>query len=657
MLERIARDPSIGALREPTALRLNEPAHPTAVPAGLNASAPARPTMPERQMLAGRLQATAHAPRPASPPDGSAPAFPLTARERHTLHPFTSLGATAGALARRALCLAVAVLAAATTLGATPGLAAAGVPPNAWSDPVAYVTQDGFNRVVYRATDDSIRELYYNYKTGGSWGQANLSALAKAPKADHVGLFNEFNASPRAYATPDFARVIYRGDDEHVHELYYKKDTRTKNASGTDWGHADLNVEAKAPTARAVDDPFGYYFDGFARVVYRDADGHIHELAYKKGSASVNANGSDWLHTDLTARYRGSLAGGPPTAFVTDKTARIVYRGTDGHVNELRYTPSTSPAWVPSDLTQRATAGVLAAPAASDPTGYYWDGYARVVYRGYDDAIHELAVVNGTAGESWQEVNLTSLTGAPKAHHGASPRAYTTKDDGFARVIYRDDDEQIHELNYKHGSGWGHSPLRFSPPSVGDPFGYDTPNDGQNLGDPFTRVVYRTRDGHIHEQYYEKAKPEIQWREGDLFSQSTEPASTDRRDTALIGGRRPQHRPGRAAPPTRRSSSKARPAHRVRHSREQLDSGCRSVGGGAHRVEREPRSGDQGGELLPRRRDREDVLAIALDSHTTILPHGRVRRTTRRGNASIPAARRQSGGADCVSPSATSCSG
>ena len=57
-------------------------------------------------------------------------------------------------------------------------------------------------------------------------------------------------------------------------------------------------------------------------------------------------------------------------------------------------------------------------------------------------------------------------------------------------------------------------------------------------------------------------------------------------------------------------------ARDIRTPPEQLDGAGRSVGRSAHRVEREPRAGDQRRELLPRRCDREDVLAIALDAHT-----------------------------------------
>ena len=64
----------------------------------------------------------------------------------------------------------------------------------------------------------------------------------------------------------------------------------------------------------------------------------------------------------------------------------------------------------------------------------------------------------------------------------------------------------------------------------------------------------------------------------------------------------------------------------IQNPPEQLDGGCRSVGRRAHRVERQPRAGNQGRELLPRRRDREDVLASPLHSHTAILPQTPARR-------------------------------
>jgi hypothetical protein len=418
------------------------------------------------------------------------------------LHPFSFRRAAARTLGRRRPA-AAAIAGAAIALGLAPGAASAGYGLLALSDPVAYsTTWDGYNRVVYRGMDNAIHELYYNHRTDGPWGEANLSQRAGAPAPGTV-------ARPRAYTTPDhFARVLYRGTDAHVHELYYKQGSAAQNESRNDWGHADLSKLADAPaSARILGDPFGYYFDGYARAVYRGFDLHIHELAYKPGTAAINPSGTDWRHTDLTANG-AALAAGDPAGFVMGTTARVLYRGFDGHIHQLSSTeaPASQPTWSRTDLSVAASAPT----AASDPTGYGWGGYARVVYRGVDNAVHELA----SPGATWSHGNLTAIAQAPKARADATPRAYTTNDDDHARVVYSGEDGSVHELSYGGPSpSWSH--LRLSGTlAIGDPFGYDTPKDITTAGDRYTRVVYRTIDLHVRELYSEKAHPG--WAEGDL---------------------------------------------------------------------------------------------------------------------------------------------
>ena len=78
-------------------------------------------------------------------------------------------------------------------------------------------------------------------------------------------------------------RVVYRGVDGHIHELYVT-DT---------WKHFDISQNTGAPTAAG--DPMGY-MTNVPRVVYRGVDGYIHELYVT----------DTWKHFDLS-----SATGGP----------------------------------------------------------------------------------------------------------------------------------------------------------------------------------------------------------------------------------------------------------------------------------------------------------------------------------------------------------
>ncbi len=348
--------------------------------------------------------------------------------------------------------------------------------------PVGYFTDfDGAAaRTVYGGADGHVYELLL--RPGAPWSVGDLTALAGAPPAGGrpFGWSIELDGPT--------ARVVYRGEDCHIHEVC--------SGPGMPWTHADLAARTGAPAAAG--DPMGYStkFDMQAlRVVYRGTDNHIHELLCNLRTS--------WSHGDLTATTPNArLAAGDPMGYFTSfdgPAARVVYRGIDGHIHELWYRPGTS--WSHGDLS--ALAG--APPAAGDPMGYFtdFDGpAARVVYRGIDGHIHELWYRPGT---SWSHGDLSALAGAPPA--AGDPMGYFTDFDGpAARVVYRGIDGHIHELWYRPGTSWSHgdlSALAGAPPAAGDPMGYRTDVVG-----PAACVVYRGLDGHIHELSY---RPGASW--------------------------------------------------------------------------------------------------------------------------------------------------
>jgi hypothetical protein len=130
------------------------------------------------------------------------------------------------------------------------------------SDPAGYMfNAQNTQHVVYPGTDNRIHELWWN---SSGWHHNNLTNVAggaPAAASDPAGyMFNAQNTQ----------HVVYRGTDNHIHELWW-------NSSG--WHHNDLtNAAGNAPAAAG--DPAGYMFDaqGTQHVVYRGTDNHIHEL-------------------------------------------------------------------------------------------------------------------------------------------------------------------------------------------------------------------------------------------------------------------------------------------------------------------------------------------------------------------------------------------
>jgi hypothetical protein len=80
-------------------------------------------------------------------------------------------------------------------------------------------------------------------------------------------------SDPSSYfvASDGSSHVIYRSEDGHLHELFWRAGAVS---------HNDLTGLANAPTA--LDDPAAYFLpqDGMHHVIYRSGDGHIHELRW-----------------------------------------------------------------------------------------------------------------------------------------------------------------------------------------------------------------------------------------------------------------------------------------------------------------------------------------------------------------------------------------
>lgn len=345
--------------------------------------------------------------------------------------------------------------------------------PPARGRPFAYVTEDGASsipRVLYAGQDAHIHELRLE---DGAWKRADLM--------EQSGGSPGTASIPFAYVTPgdqtSIPRVIYRAEDNHVHEL------RLEHGG---WKKADLSQQAGGvPDARGnpvacVTDMQGHRV---ARVIFCTGDGHIHEMRLEDGS---------WKKADLSALAEASGADGDPFAYVTgdgsSQTARIVYRGRDAHIHELWLDAGGS--WKKADLSQLAEAP----DAASDPVASVPDGIPRVIFRGTDAHVYELRLEGG----SWKKGDLTALSGASGAE--GRPSSYVSGHQ-MPRVVYRIGNGHIQELRLEDSS-WKKADLTDlsgAPPAAGDPIGYATPAGSGST----PRVVYRDNDAHIREIWLE----------------------------------------------------------------------------------------------------------------------------------------------------------
>ena len=139
--------------------------------------------------------------------------------------------------------------------------------------------------------------------------------------------------------------------------------------------------------------------------------------------------------------------------------------------------------WQQNNLT--AITG--APPAATAPFAYVApDGSGRVVYQDSSGGITELSLAPGAG--TWQQDSLIATTGAPQA--SSAPVALVTPGN-VARVLYQDSSGGITELSLAPGATWQQDSLTAitgAPLSASAPFAYVTP-------DNVTRVVYNTSGG------------------------------------------------------------------------------------------------------------------------------------------------------------------
>ena len=192
-----------------------------------------------------------------------------------------------------------------------------------------------------------------------------------------------------------------------------------------------------------------------------------------------------WIQADLSKFVLDGSpepALGDPMPYVTpDGIARIVYRGIDNHIHELRLQGG----WIQADLFPFVTNG-SPVPAAGDPFPYVTpDGIARIVYIANDLNVHELRLQGG-----WIEENLSALAGVRKIQGQGNAFAYVAPDN-IPRVLYRGGvDSHIHELRLQ--GSWVATDLSnalLDPPPIlaaGNPSAYFIQADG------IPRLVFRS---------------------------------------------------------------------------------------------------------------------------------------------------------------------
>ena len=324
--------------------------------------------------------------------------------------------------------------------------AARGVAAPMFSDPTAYVTQDPVLGPIARV-------LYLNdYGNGGDIHEIRNQGGIWMPDADLSLLLTNYTGDfqgrwlATGYVTPDgIPRVVFQGLDNWIYEF--------RLPPGQGWTVANLCQVASLgikPAQNAVAWPY-VTPDDQARVVYRGSDSDVYEL--RLNTSQPNAT---WFYADLTAL---AIAGGwdapgssnDPFGYVSgDKIARVVYN--DNSSNDVQELRLESSGWINANLCQLANAnappGNYAPPGNGlDVSAYVTpDAIARVLYVGNDSHAHELLLVSNES--PWVHTDLTHSS-------GAQTNPYTwlygyCGSDSVPRVLYFGTDNHLHQFSYEN---------------------------------------------------------------------------------------------------------------------------------------------------------------------------------------------------------------
>jgi Repeat of unknown function (DUF346) len=247
----------------------------------------------------------------------------------------------------------------------------------------------------------------------------NWTALASAGPAA-----GDPATDPATMATDGQQHVFYRGTDGAIYHILWNKGFLFE-----DW----TALAGAGPAGLAAGDPATMVTDGQQHVFYRGTDGAINHIFSNAANNTFTFRCQDW--TALAGAGPAGLAAGDPATMVTDGQQHVFYRGTDGHIKHVFWTPGTTFP-VPQDWTALSGAGP-AGLAAGDPATMVTDGQQHVFYRGTDGAIKH--IFWNAADDSFHFQDWTALAGAGPADLAAGdPATMVTADQ--QHVFYRGTD-------------------------------------------------------------------------------------------------------------------------------------------------------------------------------------------------------------------------
>lgn len=260
---------------------------------------------------------------------------------------------------------------------------------------VSTYTYHVFNtrHVMYSSQDGHVHQLYS--PPAGDWRHADMTEQYGAPLIE---------GKPTTYvnSVDDSQNTVYRGKDGHIYLLHFVR--------GAGWDNTNITQAVGAPPSASNPASYTYHVFNTQHVMYRSADGHLHQLYAPPGQG--------WKHSDMTVEFGIPPMVGKPAPFVdaVDNSQSVAYRGIDGHIHFVSFIRGEG--W--KHLNLSATLGTPT--GKGNPYGYTFDLFKtkHIMYSGQDGNIYQLYL---PPGKEWRQSNLSTTTGAPQAD--GDPYCYT----------------------------------------------------------------------------------------------------------------------------------------------------------------------------------------------------------------------------------------
>ncbi len=218
---------------------------------------------------------------------------------------------------------------------------------------------------------------------------------------------------------------------QQVHQLLY---------DNNNWTDQNLNGSqsiSNGPIAAFLTTP-----NNQPHVYFLATDGHVHQHFY---------NGVSWSDDDLTVLSGGPAASGQVSGFSVGNYQYVYYVSLKApqHVHQLLY---NNAGWVDSDLTVLSKSKVQAINNYG-LVAFTTSPALHVYYQQYP--IGDIHQLYSTDGSTWQDQDLTTLTGAPQPYI-----LWSGFNIGNLQYVYYQDKVSLdlHQLNYNNAN-WSDTDL------------------------------------------------------------------------------------------------------------------------------------------------------------------------------------------------------